>query len=339
MARTVYEVDFGKYALNWDAWTPAPCPDMSDCPMWPVNAPWKMLLDDPAFVVDDKRTEALSTFTTSYTDRQGQEVVEVIGEKGIRCQLRETRGGTFGHIPWHRLDKIAKVSTNRVYEASVPGSWWNLFPSKNVVLPESEPVRRFGDPTATGTDAQYFAVDKTRNLYYEVSAFGPSWFPFKWRADRISIWRLDQDWQSQTKLGVTGAKIPLLPMIPKIEEYETGKIEHALHFIAAEYSPDGLVPPARGTDGDVPGHPLRAGERLRLRSDRVAAVLGDNPTKHDEALVYALINYGYILTDRTAIEVPHSMRQPQDPRLNVTIDLRLNDFEVVRQAKPYSWTA
>jgi hypothetical protein len=85
---------------------------------------------------------------------------------------------------------------------------------------------------------------------------------------------------------------------------------------------------ARKTDGTIPGHPLRAGERLRLRADRTPTT----SSREEEALVQAMLSYGLIVTDRTSPDAGHNIRLPSDPTLSIdlTSQLRLTDFEVLR---------
>lgn len=303
---------------NWNDWLPNPCPNISGLDLWKsFNPGW--LKDVTHFPVDQQRTFLM----TGWDD-----VIRTDTTKG-------TRNGVHGGAPFQRLDQIPVRST-KVYVAKQNPSLFNLFPSINVPLPDYVPgdrntvLRRFGDPTVAGSDAQSFLIlplTDSSGFYYELSAFGPSIFPYPFRADRVEVWDLAKDWRTQAR-GITGAKVPFLPMLPTFEEYETS-INHALHFVAAGYAPE-LTGIARSTDGTIVGHPLRAGERLRLKQSSADRLLGSSTiTKHDRTLVQALLTYGMILTDKTGLDVPHNLRQPMDPRVEVKLPIRLVDFEVV----------
>jgi|JI10StandDraft_1071094.scaffolds.fasta_scaffold114565_3 hypothetical protein len=310
--------DQGPPKGGWDNWVPPICPYIEDIDMWgKFNPPWKV--DVSKHAVNKDRTARLAEYNDS-----------------VRIGVdRETVNGVHGGQPFMRLENQPCTNT-KTYEAKIPPSWSRgLFPNQTIPLPDwnkgGEYVRRFGDPTVTGTDAQAYMINGVTKKYYEMSSFGPSIFPYTWRADRIHVWDLNVDWTKQN-MGISAAKIPVLPMIPRIEEYETGRIEHAIHFVSASYSDEPWIAPARNSDPLkylIKGHPLRAGERLRLRSDVAALLLLGPTTLHDRAFIYGVMKYGMILTDRTSPDVPHSVRQPMDPRLDMSIKLQLTDFEVL----------
>lgn len=300
---------------NWNDWVPPPCPDISDLDLWRSFKPgW--LEDVLSRPVDAVRTAGLPAW---------DDVIRTNTTKG-------TVNGVHSWTPFQRMDTIPRRNA-KIWMAKTPGSLFNWFPSITIPLPDyvagrRETIcRRFGDPTVTGSDAQAFYVDPVAKKYYELSAFGPSVFPYAWRADNVSVWDLSKDWKSQ-KEGITAAKIPMLPMLPTFEQYESGNIDHAIPFVANRYAPE-VTGLARGTDGLYPDSPLRAGERLRLTEEAGVRLLGMNLSHHDVVLLKALRRHGMILTDRTGPDVPHSIRQAQDPRISVTLQIRLTDFEVL----------
>ena len=308
---------------NWDDWVPNNRPDISNIDLWDsFNPGWKVDVSD--FEIDKWRTELALGWDN---------IIRTSTYKG-------TVRGVHSWTPFQRLDQIPTRKT-KVWLAKTPGTLLKPFPSVTIPLPDyiagdrATVLRRFGDPTVTGTDAQFFAIDPLNMKYYEAASFGPSAWPFSvlvapYRADHVSVWDLSKDWVGQ-KTGCSASKIPVLPMLPTYEEYES-TIDHAIHFVAAGYAKDETVGMATGTDGPIVGHPLRAGERFRLRED-VAAQLFLDPalTKHERALVVALRKYGMILTDKTALDVPHAIRQAQDPRIKVELQIRLSDFDVLLQ--------
>lgn len=308
---------------NWDDWLPDNCPDVSGFSLWSeFEPPWEQRV--VGRVADVARTNAFHLLDRPVRTGEGQ----------------KTYKGVYGGAPFQRLDTQRALVNTRVYEAKTPPSWTRgLFPTTVVPLPDrdrgGEWVRRFGDPTVTGTDAQSFFIDSATKRYYELSAFGPSAWPFSvlvapWRADNVSVWDLTRDWRYQ-RVGTTAAKIPLLPMLPRIEEYEAGGIPHALHFVACGYAKDEFVSPARGTDGDVVGHPLRCGARLRLTEDAFYSLMPMAKTQHDRVFLTCAREFGFICTDRTTDDplVGDSIRQPQDPRLNLTVTMRRRHLEIL----------
>jgi hypothetical protein len=221
--------------------------------------------------------------------------------------------------------QLANTKNTKVYEATAKPSWNNWFPSRQVPLPEVVYI-------LSNTDEQWFGVDPVRGLYYECSAIGPTLFgfPAPWRADRISVWDINRDWRTQ-RTGITAAKIPLWPMVPKVEKLLKGEpLGHSLHFVAAGYQGGDWVGIARGTDGPFDDHPLRSGERLRLRKDRIPTVRN----AQEQCIVDAMLNEGLILTDRTRwddLTPGHSIRLPADARVDIDLDIEITDFEVVVQ--------
>jgi hypothetical protein len=296
---------------NWDNWLPYDCPYVEDIDWWEqFNPPWVQgVVNLP---VDLARTEAFHRLDTR-----------------VRCGAYEkTTGGVYGGVPFQRVDTQRTWAT-KVWEAKTPpSSVRGFFPSTTVPLPLW--VRRFGDPTVTGTDAQSYLVDGQAGKYYELAAFGPTVWPFTWiapwRADRVMVWDLKRDWRLQRRGAINAARFPILPMIPRVEEYEAGFIGHALHYVCAGYSP-AFIPPAAGSDGDVSGHPIRAGARLRL-TDAAIRRLAPN-TMHDRVLIDCLSTFGAIADDKTDPKAGDMIRQPMDPRLDITLELRRTDFEVL----------
>lgn len=292
-------------------------PDITNVTWWkefdkPELQSWNTDVSD--YKVDTERTEAL----------------QKIAEKNptVRCLSTSRTVPVKSGVP---LQSVSKTFT-KTYEASVPPKYWpftkdNIFPNKLVPFPEVVYI-------LSNTDEQWFGIDFANKKYYELSATGPTplnW-PWPWRADGIRVWDLSKDWRLQ-KGGITGAGLPLWPMVPDPSRLEVGKeITHSLHFCSAGYAPE-KVGIATKFDGEHPGHPLRAGERLRLRADRIPVC--KNPA--EIALVNAMLKKGLILTDRTDYRpeseggASHSIRLPADPRVLISLDLKITDFEVLAQ--------
>lgn len=242
----------------------------------------------------------------------------------VRC----TRNDNDKKVPIKSGTPLQKASTKftKTYEANAKPSFLNWFPSQQLPLPDVVYI-------LSNTDEQWYAIDDVRGLYYEANALGPTPFnwPAPWRADKISVWDLSVDWRKQTGKGTSAIKVPIWPMIPKMENLLSGKnLNHSLHLVAAGYQKDEKVGIARGTDGPLLNHPLRAGERLRLRADRVP------PARNiqERTLISAMLTYGLIVSDRTRwdeLSPGHSIRLPIDPRIDLDLDLNITDFEVILQ--------
>lgn len=246
----------------------------------------------------------------------------------VRCNTRSTSVPVKSGVPLQE----ASTSYTKVYEAKEPPKWWpftkdNIFPNKLVPLPNVVYI-------LSNTDEQWFGIDFKNKKYYEVSACGPTPFnfPWPWRSDSVRIWDLTKDWRLQ-RGGITGAGLPLLPMVPDPVKLINGTpLTSSIHFVSAGYAPE-KVGIATKFDGEHPGHPLRAGERLRLRADSIPIC----KNIAEITLVNTMLKEGLILTDRTDYRpqaeggASHAIRLPADPRVLIDLDLKITDFEVLIQ--------
>lgn len=274
-----------------------PIPDTSGVSWWDqFLPPWRQVID--ARTVDTARTAEL----VGFDDR-------VRCNPGVPLQLASNR-------------------MHRVQHRSQPGTLFPFNPLPTVPLPLQEQVW----VEQSTTDHNWFAIDRERGLYYEASEMGPvwAWAPTPWKAGYIRVFDLNQRWDAQ-KASITGGGLPMWPMTPRIADLNKGEggVQHALHFIVSGgYSSDPFIAPARKTDGTRTGHPLRAGARLRLTEAAYYQLSARARTTHDRAVLWALLHYGVIVNDRTA-PVGHAMRFPASPDLDLTLQLRLIDFEVI----------
>lgn len=318
--RPVSEVDGPR--LDWSTWSPADLPNLDDVEMWP-NAPWnRLIVDEPVDVALTAELTRLDRF---------------FPPGGYWSRLRVNTGGAArpgpdaavrSGVPYQRVDRepVAGVWRHQVHLHGIRVD--------RVPLPRV--IRRVGDPTVTGSDAQWFGVDGARRQLWEISAFGPSLLAglfgasSGWQAGRVGCIDLDRRWQDQPH-GVIAARIPLLPMLPRPEEFARGHITHALQLAVAGYSPDRPVGYARATDGTVKGHPLRAGQRLRLRHERMLELLDEHEGRRDVAtLLVALWEHGCVVCDRTTPSAGHSLRMPQTTQVDVAgLELDLGDFDAI----------
>ena len=273
-----------------------PIPDTTGVSWWDqFLPPWRQAIDGRA--VDVERTAEL----VEHDDR-------VRTNPGVPLQL-------------------AGPKLHRVQHRSQPGTWKNPIPTVPLPLRDEVWVEQ------RTTDHNWFAVDPDRGLYYEASEMGPVffWASTPWKAGYIRVYDLNQRWDAQ-RPSITGGGLPMWPMTPRVEDLNAGEggVQHALHFIVSGgYSSEPPIAPARKTDGTRPGHPLRAGARLRLTEAAYYQLMARAKTAHDRAVIWALRHYGAIVNDRTA-PVGHAIRFGASPDLNLTLQLKLIDFELVQ---------
>ena len=277
------------------------------------------------------RVPALPTVTWwgEHLPPRTQRVVDrpVDGKRTGELAAFDNRIRTNGNVPL----QLAANRLTRTLDRSQPGTWSNPFPTVGMPFPNTVWVNQ------STTDHDWFGVDPVRGLYWEASEVGPvtllrwQWSSL-WALGHLRVYDLNRPWDVQ-RPSITGGGIPMWPLIPSIEALDAGAggVQHALHLVVSGgYSSDGYVSPARKSDGTRPGHPLRAGARLRLSATAADRLYELAPGAHNAAVIWAMTVYGVIVNDRTA-DVGHLIRLPGDPRLQVTLQdhLRLTDLEVL----------
>lgn len=278
-------------------------PDVSDLSWWDEYQPrWCQVISQCP--VDVIRTEALADWEVRRTTAGKTTVVP------IRVS---------GYTP---LQLVGKTMT-RVYEAKNPRSvLWN--PSTWVQVPLQQQVW-----ISNNNDHTWFAVDPLRRFYYEAGSFGPMPGGYWWRADTVRVFNMNQQWTNNS--SISASRIPVWALVPTIEELDRGAggVKRALPFVAAGYGIGQPIWPSRGTDGYLLGHPLVNGSRMRFTRRAVERLGPQVKTQHDAALLWAGAEYGFLNVDKTSESAGHSVRLPQDPRLNITLRFTLADMEVV----------
>lgn len=176
------------------------------------------------------------------------------------------------------------------------------------------------------SDDQWFGVDADRGLYYELSALGPTFFAW-WRADSVRRLDMSKPWASQR--SVAGGGIPIWAMIPRPGELRAGAegFERALNFVVGGGYSTETVSWLTKSDGGVSGHPLRAGERLRLTASAYDRLYPNCVTADDRSVVWTLRFYGAVVNDRTSATAGHAVRLPVGAQVGVP--LHMTDFEVL----------
>lgn len=255
-------------------------------------------------------------------------------------------GSSYG-MPFHIVDE--KVPLTQVLDISQPGKWtWAGFKPPMIPTPLPPRVRREGDP-AGSFDLHAYFYDPGRKLLWEAMQIDRA--PINWwrslgRSDwgagysekgivggGIVCWDCSKPWAGPGQpRGLVAAGIPQFPLILRWDEIERGWISHALFLALSAYADD-ITGPARATDGKVAGHPLRAGESLRLPWHLVDRY----PVGSTEWIIAtALAEFGCYVGD-TAPGVGITMAQ--DCRFALgsptrgplgDMGLTLSDFEVVK---------
>lgn len=286
MPQTVAEAD-AWYQFDWTKW---PVPTMPDLPvpLWDGVAGcfWRDQISKSS--VDVFRTNALPQYDVPI---------------GAHAGDVPWQGSTYG-MPFQIIDSSAP--TTKVWDQSRPIVWnWftPTFPIVKVPLPAV--VRREGDPGGS-SDLHWYGYDPTRKVLWEGIVLRKTprfatWGQTDWMASyngggpAFSRWDTSKPWNAPGQpLGCVAANIPQLPLVARWEEIQKGRIEHALFGVLPNYSPE-RTGPARGGDGSWVGHPVRAGERLRLRRSAVERFA---PGTAARILAEGLWEFGWVQADR-----------------------------------------
>lgn len=295
---------------NWSPDSPEPLPDLSTIKMWP-EAPWNIPVD--RFEVDKALSEELLHL---HTYSPGPQIVRLNhGRRSVQWA---------GGVPYQWAGKT-DVSIGR-YNIAVFGIKRDI-----VRLPNK--VKRTGDPNAAGMDCQAFIIDSERGKYIEISALDTANFLTKalvrtsLQCSQAHVFDLNGHWHATR--GTTAAKIPLVPMLPRPEEFKKGHINHAMQICLGGYSSGKPIGYARDTDGKIKNHPLVAGQMLRLKRE-VQERIASSGTRDALVLANGLHEYGVVVADFTNPSVGHSLRLPATRTINLgDMSLDISDFEAM----------
>lgn len=293
MPSTIAEVDA---AYQWD-WTKWPVPEMPDLPLDPwAGVPGKD--GAPAFWHQPVKNAQVDVFRTNALPQYDLPMVAHGGDV-------PWQGSSYG-MPFQLINSAAP--TTPVWDQSRPITWTWFTPTFPIVrVPLPNVVRREGDPGGS-SDLHWTGYDPTRKVLWEGITLRKSalnklqtWGKTEWIAGyngggpAFSRWDTSKPWDAPGQpLGVVAANVPKFPLLARWEEIKKGRINHALFGVLPNYSPE-RTGPARGGDGSWVGHPVRAGERLRLRRAVVERFL---PGTAARILAEALWEFGYVQADR-----------------------------------------
>lgn len=317
--QTVAEADSYYAQFNWTNWPLPTCPDLAEKPWAGVaGCFWNEPVKDRA--VDAQRTAGLTLVDVPIRTSGG---------------AAPYNGSTYG-MPYQVISTTKPMT--KVYDKTRPITWNWFVPSHPITylpLPlEPDKVRREGDPMGA-FDKHWLGFDPGKKLLYEVFQLnkgGWNWNQADWSvaysgaSNPIAVWDTAKLWNAANQPpGVVAAGFPLMPLIVKYDEWAAKRIDHALFLVLPNYA-SARTGPARNFDGDIPGHPLRAGERVRLKKEFV----GNDPISQ------AAWEYGLVVGDRNA-HIAGDYRgvagytSSQDGRWSNVVrpEWRLSQFEVV----------
>lgn len=339
MPSTVAEVD-ASYQFDWTRW---PVPTMPDVLVEPwAGVPGCFWTEDiTARKVDTSRTNALPAFDVPINAHGGD---------------APWQGSSYG-MPFQLIDSAGP--TTPVWDQSQPIRWnWFVptFPIVKVPLPNV--VRREGDPNGS-SDLHWTGYDPARRVLWEIITLRKTprfltWGQADWIASYggggvcYARWDCSKPWNAAGQArGVVAGCTPKFPLICRFDEtaraIATGdpdaSLSHAVFGVLPNYG-GGLTGPARGTDGNMPGHPVQAGARLRLPWHRAREFKAGTPAR---ILANTLARRGWVQLDRNDSTITPKVGQGKfslsmDSRWVkgagpivplAPLNLRLSDFEVV----------
>lgn len=331
MPLPVADVD-RRYAADWSKWPVPEMPDVTVEPWAELDPFWRERVDERP--VDHERTRAL---------------VDVDLPLRIGAGAAPWLGASYGS-PFQLVDMTGP--TTPVWDKSKPMTWRGFTPVPPIVnLPLPGLVRREGDP-AGAFDLHWVGWDEHHDVLLEVitlrysqwnrlQTFGRcDWVCGYAGGGGVARWDTSRPWNAPGQpRGVVAAGFPKFPLIVRWDEIERGRIDHALFLAVPNYAP-ARVGGARGFDGDWVGHPLRAGETLRLRLEVVARFAPGSPAR---IIAQAMHEHGVVLGDRTnpakgvrtgiaSVALTQDRRWAAGDEAHGPLgdmDLHLTDFEVV----------
>jgi len=168
-----------------------------------------------------------------------------------------------------------------------------------------------------GADRHMIVVDPAGGMLYEFyQAFRK---PTGWEAAGEATWDLKSNrMRPRTWTSADAAGLPIFPSLPRFEECETGRVDHALR-VTVRTTRRAFVYPASHQAGSTDAASAPAmGQRFRLK----AAVDISGFPKHAQAIALALKKHGMMVADNGG-----------DWDLSIPPDARLKGLEALRKLK------
>lgn len=295
-------VDSAHAIGGWESWPRPTQPALVRTPWsWDRLAWWNLPITDAP--VDLERTNRLIAVDVPI-------VVEAGGPPWA---------GTVLGFPFQVIAEKGLTRT-KVWDEGRPMRWFPPRPPI-VEVPLPDVVRRQCDPAGVGWDMHWIGWDPTEAAYWEAFVLRPNTNPFyglfgaRWASGYVGVhtptvcrWDETKAWDAPSQpSGTNATRLPYLPLLARWEEVASGRIDHAL-FGALPLYDRGFVAPARWSDGRAPGHPIRGGERLRLRR---SAVERHQPGTVARIIAEALHRHGWVCGDtsgRGCVELTQDRR-------------------------------
>lgn len=281
----------------WSCW---PVPTMPDLPVEPwagISVPWK----EP---ISGRATDLARTAKLVDVD------IRIAASGGIPPWEGASTGFPFNIV-------ASKGTTTPVWDLSrapvFSFSWATGLVRRDpiVQVPLPDLVRLEGDPNGAH-DVHFHGFDPTEQVLFEMISVSKSglnrlktWNTTDWTAGYngaapgIARWNCKTAWNAASQpIGTVAARIPQFPLMARFDEVKRGKINHALFLGVPNYAPE-VTGFARGSDGSYVGHPLRGGERLRLKRSVVERFA---PGSTGRILAEAAWEYGAVVADRNSFD-------------------------------------
>ncbi|MFZ4431644.1 MAG: hypothetical protein ACOYOQ_00455 [Microthrixaceae bacterium] len=322
MPSTVKEAD--AYYLNcglnrepWSCWPVPVMPDLTTDPWAGVSVPWKEPVAGRP--VDYARTAKLADVDIEIA-AQGGDSPWAGAATGFPFQIIASKGTT---------TPVWDLARAPVWSFSWATGFVRRDPIVQVPLPEL--VRLEGDPNGA-FDVHFHGFDPTEQVLFEMISVNRSglnrlktWGTTDWTAGYtggapgIARWNCKIAWNAPSQpFGCVAAGIPQFPLVARYDEVLRGRINHSLFLGVPNYGPE-LVGVARGGDGTAVGHPLRGGERLRLKRSVVEQFPLGTPAR---IVAEAGWEYGAIVADRNSWDPKAGTKDFGRGALTLTMDAR-----------------
>lgn len=276
----------------WSCWPVPTMPDVAVDPWAGLSVPWKEPV--AGLPVNDTRTARLASVDIPISSGGGGTPWSG-ASTGFPYNIVSTKGTT---------TPVWDLSQAPVWSFSWATGFIRRDPIVQIPLPNL--VRLEGDPNGA-FDVHGHFYDPTDQVLWELiqvqKSFGnrlKTWGTTEWTAGydgaaAISRWNCKIAWNAPGQpAGAVAIGVPQFPHVARWDEVKRGKINHALFMGVPNYSPV-WTGYARGSDGTYGGHPLRGGERLRLRRSVVERFPLGTAAR---VLAEAAWEYGVVVGDR-----------------------------------------
>lgn len=252
--------------------------------------------------------------------------VEVPGQQGVTTQRRFVPDGLFVNtVKW-----TVPIVTDQ------GGAATKVFCRQLFCGPDSVGLSSLTLPNGVNPDPRYdgwfTAIDTQRDVAYDM-----------WRARRqvdgsvsfqyVKKWNLAASgYQAPYNVSARGSGLPLFAGLITLADLRSGQINHALAISVPGPAQRNFVSPASSTDGNGTTNSLPEGARIRLKANMALGKVPNGANRRlADAIVAALVRYGAIVVDRSAVPTLYAQKDVSARFIqgNEIQSLHLSDFEVV----------